>query len=114
IDPFGGADDLAARRLRTPLSPEESFTDDPLRMLRAARFIAGYDLDPDRALVDAVGAMRARLEIVSAERIRGELDRLVIVPRPGRGLWFVVRTGLADEFLPELANLAVEQDPIHR
>src|SRR5207302_7649898 len=86
----------------------------PLRMLRAARFIAGYDLDPDRALVDAVGAMRARLEIVSAERIRGELDRLVIVPRPGRGLWFVVRTGLADEFLPELANLAVEQDPIHR
>ncbi len=114
IDPFGGLDDLAARRLRTPLSPEESFSDDPLRMLRAARFMAGYGLEPDEALIDAVKRLHGRLEIVSAERIRDELDKLIVVPRPGPGLWFVVRTGLADEFLPELPALEVEQDPVHR
>lgn len=114
IDPYGGAVDLATKRLRTPLSPEESFSDDPLRMLRAARFIAGYDLQPDEALVAAVVAMHERLEIVSAERIRDELDKLLVVPAPGRGLWFLVDTGLASEFLPELPGLALEQDPIHR
>jgi poly(A) polymerase len=114
IDPFDGIADLAAGRLRTPLAPEESFSDDPLRMLRAARFIAGYRLTPDEALVDAVRAMRNRLEIVSAERIRDELDKLVVVDQPGPGLWFVVDTGLAEEFLPELPALALEQDPIHR
>jgi poly(A) polymerase len=114
IDPFGGVEDLAAHRLRTPLSPEESFSDDPLRMLRAARFIAGYGLAPVRELVAAVRDMRARLEIVSAERIRDELDKLLVVEKPGRGLWFLVETGLADEFLPELPALGLEQDPIHR
>ncbi|HET6966005.1 MAG TPA: CCA tRNA nucleotidyltransferase [Acidimicrobiales bacterium] len=114
IDPFGGAADLAAGRLRTPLSPEESFSDDPLRMMRAARFIAGYSLIPDQELVDAVVTMRARLDIVSDERVRDELDKLMVVPKPGEGLWFLVRTGLAEEFLPELPALAVEQDPIHR
>ena len=114
IDPFNGIDDLAAHRLRTPLSPEESFTDDPLRMLRAARFIAGYRLVPDQDLVDAVTRLRSRLDIVSEERIRDELDKLLVVERPGEGLWFLVRTGLAEEFLPELPALALEQDPIHR
>jgi poly(A) polymerase len=114
IDPFGGLADLAARTLRTPLSPEESFSDDPLRMLRAARFIAGYGLVPVPELVDAVVALRGRLEIVSAERIRAELDKLMVVEKPGPGLWFMVSTGLAAEFLPELPALAVEQDPIHR
>ena len=114
IDPFGGVDDLAAHRLRTPLSPEVSFTDDPLRMLRAARFIAGYDLVPDTALVEAMRSLRSRLEIVSAERIRDELDKLLVVPKPGKGLWFLVETGLADEFLPELTALGLEQDPVHR
>jgi poly(A) polymerase len=114
IDPFGGAADLAGKVLRTPLSPEESFSDDPLRMMRAARFIAGYALVPDPGLVDAVVAMRARLEIVSEERIRDELDKLMVVPKPGEGLWFLVRTGLADEFLPELPAMGLEQDPIHR
>ncbi|MEA2703270.1 MAG: poly(A) polymerase, partial [Actinomycetota bacterium] len=114
IDPFGGLADLAATRLRTPLAPEESFTDDPLRMLRAARFVAGYGLEPDPELVAAVKALRGRLEIVSAERIRGELDKLMVVERPGPGLWFLVDTGLAEEFLPELPALALEQDPIHR
>ncbi|CAN5516376.1 CCA tRNA nucleotidyltransferase [soil metagenome] len=113
IDPFGGAEDLAAGRLRTPLSPEVSFTDDPLRMLRAARFIAGYGLEPDAELVAAVRANAQRLEIVSAERIRDELDKLLVVPDPSAGLWFVVDTGLAELFLPELASMRLEQDPIH-
>ena len=114
VDPFGGIGDLASRRLRTPLAPEESFTDDPLRMLRAARFIAGYRLAPDPELVDAVAGLRTRLDIVSSERIRDELDKLLLVDQPGEGLWFCVTTGLADEFLPELPALAVEQDPMHR
>jgi poly(A) polymerase len=114
VDPYGGVADLGAARLRTPLSPEESFSDDPLRMLRAARFIAGYELKPDPELVAAVEAMHGRLEIVSGERIRDELDKLLVVERPGPGLWFLVDTGLAGEFLPELPALALEQDPIHR
>ena len=114
IDPFDGLLDLAAGRLRTPLSPEESFSDDPLRMLRAARFIAGYHLVPDDALVAAVKEMAPRLAIVSAERIRDEFNKLLVVDDPSAGLWFVVQTGLADQFIAELPALAVEQDPIHR
>jgi poly(A) polymerase len=114
IDPYGGLADLAAGRLRTPLDPEVSFSDDPLRMLRAARFIAGLGLKPDDALVAAVRAMHDRLTIVSAERIRDELGKLLVVDQPSPGLWFVVETGLAAEFLPELPGLALEQDPIHR
>ncbi len=114
VDPFGGVDDLGAGRLATPLSPEESFNDDPLRMLRAGRFIAGYGLSPTPELVAAVQQMSARLSIVSAERIRDELDKLLVTPRPTEGLWFLVRTGLADEFLPELPALGLEQDPIHQ
>ncbi|MHB8220455.1 MAG: CCA tRNA nucleotidyltransferase [Acidimicrobiales bacterium] len=114
IDPFDGIGDLWAGRLRTPLDPDTSFGDDPLRMLRAARFIAGYDLRPDDVLVEAVRRGHGRLAIVSSERIRDELDKLVTVPAPSTGLWFVVETGLAAEFLPELPALALEQDPIHR
>jgi poly(A) polymerase len=114
IDPFGGVEDLAASRLRTPLAPEDSFSDDPLRMLRAARFVAGYGLTPDDELVRAVREMRERLEIVSAERIRDELIKLMIVDDPSAGLWFLVDTELADEFLPELRAMRLEQDPIHR
>ncbi len=113
VDPFGGAADLAAGRLRTPLSPEVSFTDDPLRMVRAARFVAGYGLEPDPELVAAVRAHAPRLEIVSAERVRDELDKLLVVDDPSAGLWFVVDTGLADLFLPELPAMRLEQDPIH-
>jgi poly(A) polymerase len=114
VDPFGGVDDLAARRLRTPLPAELSFTDDPLRMLRAARFIAGYGLQPEPGLVEAVTRLRGRLDIVSDERVRDELDKLLVVPDPSEGLWFLVNTGLAEEFLPELPALALEQDPVHR
>ena len=114
IDPFDGLGDLAAGRLRTPLDPEVSFGDDPLRMLRAARFKAQFSLEPDRALTAAVERMHGRLSIVSAERIRDELDKILVLERPSDALWFVVRTGLAEEFLPELPRLALEQDPIHR
>jgi poly(A) polymerase len=114
LDPFDGVADLAAGRLRTPRRPEESFTDDPLRMMRAARFIAGYGLVPDQGLFDAVVGLRSRLDIVSDERIRDELDKLLVVAEPGEGLWFLVRTGLAEEFLPELPALALQQDPVHR
>jgi poly(A) polymerase len=114
VDPFDGLADLAARRLRTPLSPETSFTDDPLRMLRAARFVAGFGLEPVAEIPLAIRAMHDRLSIVSAERIRDELDKLMVVDTPSPGLWFIVETGLADEFLPELPGLALEQDPIHR
>jgi poly(A) polymerase len=113
VDPFDGAADLAAGVLRTPLAPEVSFVDDPLRMLRAARFIAGYGLEPTADLVAAVRANAGRLEIVSGERIRDELDKLLVTPDPSAGLWFVVDTGLADHFLPELAAMRLEQDPIH-
>jgi poly(A) polymerase len=114
VDPFGGAADLAAHVLRSPIPPEESFSDDPLRMLRAARFLAGYQLQPVPELVAAVTAMHHRLSIVSAERIRDELDKLITVDHPGPGLWFVIDTGLAEEFLPELPAMRLEQDPIHR
>jgi poly(A) polymerase len=114
VDPFGGAGDLVTRTLRTPLSPEVSFSDDPLRMLRAARFIARYELSPVADLTQAVNAMHARLAIVSAERIRDELDKLITVDHPSAGLWFVIDTGLAEDFLPELPAMRLEQDPIHR
>ena len=113
VDPFDGAIDLAAGRLRTPLAPGVSFTDDPLRMLRAARFIARFEFEPDRELVDAVETLAERLEIVSAERIRDELSKLLLVPDPSSGLWFLARTRLADHFLPELGSMELEQDPIH-
>ncbi|HET7487913.1 MAG TPA: CCA tRNA nucleotidyltransferase [Acidimicrobiales bacterium] len=114
IDPFSGTTDLLAGRLRTPLSPAESFSDDPLRMMRAARFIAGFGLVPDDGVEAAVVELRDRLSIVSAERLRVELDKLVTVEHPTEGLRFLVRTGLADRFLPELSGLALEQDPLHR
>jgi poly(A) polymerase len=115
VDPFDGRSDLLVRhRLRTPLDPDQSFTDDPLRMLRAARFIAGYGLEPDHALRTSIAQLRHRLEIVSAERIRDELDKLMVVDDPSAGLWFLHDTGLFDEFLPEIPGLRLEQDPIHR
>lgn len=114
IDPFGGLADLMAKVLRTPVDPEVSFSDDPLRMMRAARFIASFDLTPTPELLASVRAMAERLEIVSAERIRDELCKLIVVPDPSAGLWFLHDTGLADVFLPELPAMRLEQDPIHR
>jgi poly(A) polymerase len=114
VDPFGGLADLAAHRLRTPQAPEVSFEDDPLRMLRAARFVATLHMEPDAGIVRAMTEMRDRLEIVSAERIRDELSKLLVAEDPTPGLWLVARTGLSDAFLPELNAMRLEQDPIHR
>jgi len=114
IDPHGGLEDLLARRLRTPLGPEVSFSDDPLRMMRGARFVARFDLEPAPELVSAIHTMADRLEIVSRERIRDELDKLMVVPDPSAGLWFLVDHGISAMVLPELAEMRVEQDPIHR
>jgi poly(A) polymerase len=114
VDPFDGALDLAEKRLRTPLEPEVSFLDDPLRMLRAARFIAAFQLVPTREVRTAVEEHGARLEIVSAERIRDELSKLLVTKDPSAGLWFLCETKLSDEFLPELNAMRLEQDPIHR
>jgi poly(A) polymerase len=114
VDPYNGLQDLTARILRTPLSPEVSFTDDPLRMLRAARFISALDVVPTQGLMDAVRSLSERLSIVSAERIRDEFDKLIVTDSPGLGLRFAVEYGLADRFLPELPALSLEQDPIHR
>ncbi|MGA0185972.1 MAG: CCA tRNA nucleotidyltransferase, partial [Ilumatobacteraceae bacterium] len=114
VDPYGGLADLMSKVLRTPLSPTESFSDDPLRMMRAARFIAGMQLVPVDELVAAVRTMADRLKIVSAERIRHELDRLLVTDHPTAGLWFLVDTGLAEHFFPELPAMRLEQDPIHR
>ena len=114
IDPFDGFNDLATRRLRTPVEPEQSFADDPLRMMRAARFIARFGMTPDADLVAAVSSMADRMQIVSAERIRDELCKLMVVNDPSAGLWFLHDTGLSNTFLPELAGLRLEQDPVHR
>jgi poly(A) polymerase len=113
-DPYGGVRDLAARRLDTPLDPEVSFGDDPLRMLRAARFVASLDLIPTPRVLEAMKRMVERLDIVSAERIRDELSRLLLSPKPSQGLELIVATGLADRFLPELPALRLQQDPVHR
>jgi poly(A) polymerase len=114
VDPHDGAGDLATATLRTPLSPVVSFEDDPLRMMRAARFIARFGMTPVPELVDAVRERGERLAIVSMERIRDELDKLIVVERPSAGLWFLVDTGLAEHFVPELPALRLEHDPIHR
>ena len=114
VDPFGGLVDLAHRTLRTPGRPEDSFSDDPLRMMRAARFSAqlGFEVDPD--VVRAMTEMADRITIVSAERVRDELVKLVCAPYPRAGLTLLVRTGLADRVLPELPALALERDEHHR
>ncbi len=114
VDPFGGLGDLSAGVLRTPLAPEISFSDDPLRMLRLFRFMAGLGFDPDPATLEALIGMADRLSIVSAERLRDELSKLMTAPAPGRALMGLVRTGLADQIIPELTELEMAQDPVHR
>lgn len=114
VDPFGGLADLARRVLRTPTDPERTFEDDPLRMLRLFRFWASLQFAPDNRTLEAVTKMADRLDIVSAERIRDELSKLVTATHPGEALLGLVRSGLADQFLPELSSLQMEQDPRHR
>ena len=114
FDFYEGFNDLRDRVLRTPTEPEGLFRDDPLRMLRAARFAARFSMTIDPLVEAAATAMAAQLEKVSAERIRKELDLLMMTEQPSVGLDFIVRTGLAGHFFPELPTLQLEQDPIHR
>jgi poly(A) polymerase len=114
LDPYGGVKALAAKVIDTPLEPDVAFSDDPLRMLRAARFASTLGFTPAPRVVEAMARMRGRLEIVSAERIQVELNRLLLGSHPARGLEPISETGLADLFLPELPALRLEQDPVHK
>lgn len=114
IDPFGGVKDLGRRILRTPVTPDDSFSDDPLRMLRAFRFVSqlGFDLAPQ--LLEAIRSLRELIRTVSAERIRDELSRLLLGKHPGKALDLADEAGITDLFLPELGQLKLEQDPVHK
>ena len=114
VDPFGGVDDLVARRLRTPGAPDRSFGDDPLRMLRAARFAAQLGVVVDPGVRAAMTGMAERIGIVSAERVRDELVKLLLGRDPRAGLTLLVDTGLAARVLPELPALQLEVDEHHR
>ena len=114
VDPHGGLEDLAAGRLRTPGRPEDSFGDDPLRMLRAARFVSQLGFRTGPEVLGAMRAMAERLEIVSAERVREELSKLLLGAHPRTGLEVLVETGLADVVLPELPALRLEIDEHHQ
>ena len=114
VDPYGGLVDLGSGVLRTPATPEESFSDDPLRMMRAARFASqlGFDVAPE--VVAAMVAMAERIDIVSAERVQAELVKLVCGLYPREGLALLVESGLAAHVLPELPLLKLEIDEHHR
>lgn len=114
VDPHGGLEDLSERVLRTPGTPEESFSDDPLRMMRAARFAAQLDFEVAPEVVAAMKAMAERIDIVSAERVRDELNKLIVSAYPRKGLALLVDTGLAARVLPELPALRLERDEHHR
>ncbi|PLS31018.1 RNA nucleotidyltransferase [Bifidobacterium margollesii] len=114
VDPFNGANDLNKKILRTPVDPAQSFDDDPLRMMRAVRFVAqlGFRIEPETA--EAITRMVDRIEIVSAERVRDELTKLLLSDNPRAGLEALVESGLADIVLPELPALQLELDEHHR
>ncbi|WP_372445085.1 CCA tRNA nucleotidyltransferase [Streptomyces verrucosisporus] len=114
VDPHRGLEDLARRVLSTPGTPEDSFSDDPLRMMRAARFAAQLGFEVEDGVVAAMTAMSERIGIVSAERVRDELNKLILADQPRRGLELLVTTGLADRVLPELPALRLERDEHHR
>jgi poly(A) polymerase len=114
IDPFGGLRDLRDRVLRTPGSAEDSFTDDPLRILRAARFAAQLGFEPTDDVKRAMHEFAGRLTIVSAERITSELTKLMLAPAPVRGIELLVETGVADQILPEVPKLRLEVDEHYR
>lgn len=114
VDLFGGLDDVDKQLIRTPVTAQQSFSDDPLRMMRAARFVAqlGFTAAPD--VIEAMGSMADRIEIVSAERVRDELNKTLISQNPVDGLRLLVDTGLAALILPELPALKLERDEHHR
>ena len=113
IDNFDGVNDLARKVLRTPGTPENSFSDDPLRMMRAARFAAQLGFDVDPTILVAIKEMAARIEIISAERVRDEFVKLIMSENPRIGIALLVETGLADYVLPEIPKLKLEIDEHH-
>jgi poly(A) polymerase len=114
VDPFGGLDALREGVRRTPGRPQDSFSDDPLRIMRAARFAAKLGFTVAGDVRAAMTEMAARLEIVSAERIEGELVKLMLTPDPALGIDLLVQTGVADDVLPEVSMLRMEADEHHR
>ncbi len=110
VDPSGGVDDLLAQTLRTPAAPEVSFGDDPLRMMRAARFVSQLGFIVDDAAHAAMVELAPRIDMVSAERVHDELSKLLLTDAPGDGIRLLVETGLAAEVLPEIPALKLERD----
>ena len=113
IDLFNGVSDLQNKLIKTPGKPEDSFSDDPLRMMRAARFMSQLDFTVDPAVIAAMKSMANRLEIISSERIRDEFKNTVKGQKPKLGITLLVETGLADIFLPEVPQLKLEIDEHH-
>jgi len=113
IDLFNGVSDLQNKLIKTPGKPEDSFSDDPLRMMRAARFMSQLDFTVDPAVIAAMKSMANRLEIISSERIRDEFIKTVMGQKPKLGITLLVETGLADIFLPEVPKLKLEIDEHH-
>jgi poly(A) polymerase len=113
IDNFDGVNDLVRKVLRTPGTPENSFSDDPLRMMRAARFAAQLGFEVDPTVIAAIKEMAARIEIISAERVRDEFVKLIMSENPRIGIAILVDTGLADYVLPEIPKLKLEIDEHH-
>ena len=113
IDLFGGVSDLQNKVIKTPGKPEDSFSDDPLRMMRAARFMSQLNFEVDPEVVAAMKSMAKRLEIISSERIRDEFIKTIMGQQPKLGITLLVETGLADIFLPEVPQLKLEIDEHH-
>ncbi len=106
VDPYGGKKDIKAKILKTPLDPDETFFDDPLRMMRAARFASQLGFSIDKKVLEAMERNRKRLKIISAERIKEELFKLLATKKPSVGLWILYGTKLLDQFLPEVSDLS--------
>jgi poly(A) polymerase len=113
IDLYNGVGDLESKLIKTPGKPEDSFSDDPLRMMRAARFMSQLNFTIDPVVIAAIKSMTARLEIISAERIRDEFIKIIMSDNPRLGITLLVETGLADIFLPEIPKLKLEIDEHH-
>ena len=113
IDLYNGVSDLQSKLIKTPGKPEDSFSDDPLRMMRAARFMSQLNFEIDPAVITAIKSMTARLEIISAERIRDEFIKIIMSDNPRLGITLLVETGLAEIFLPEIPKLKLEIDEHH-
>lgn len=113
IDLFNGVDDLANKIIKTPGKPLDSFTDDPLRMMRAARFISQLNFTIDESVLVAIKEMAHRLSIISSERVRDEFIKIIMSDNPRLGITLLVECGLADVFLPEVPKLKLEIDEHH-